>query len=97
MTGTVITNDVTIGEGSLINLNCTIGHDAIIGKYSELCPGVHVSGNVRIGEQCFIGTGAVILPGVTLGNHVIVGAGSVVTRDVGRGLTVKGIPAISKF
>src|SRR5690348_4200832 len=27
MTGSVITNDITINMGVLINLNCTIGHD----------------------------------------------------------------------
>jgi sugar O-acyltransferase (sialic acid O-acetyltransferase NeuD family) len=93
MTGSVVTNDVVIGEGCLLNLNCTVGHDTFIGRYSELCPGVHVSGNVAIGEMCFLGTGAVILPGVKLGEHVVVGAGAVVTKDVLDNKTVMGIPA----
>jgi sugar O-acyltransferase (sialic acid O-acetyltransferase NeuD family) len=93
MSGSIITNDIKIREGVLINLNCTVGHDSSIGSYSELCPGVHISGNVIIGENCFIGTGAVILPNVELGNNVVVGAGSVVTKNVKDNLTVKGIPA----
>lgn len=93
MTGTVITNDIKICEGVLINLNCTIGHDSLIGKYSELSPGVHISGRCEIGDFCKIGTGAVILPGVKLGKNVVVGAGAVVTKDIKSNSMVAGIPA----
>ena len=93
MTGTVITNDVKIAEGVLLNLNCTVGHDVEIAAYTEITPGVHVSGNVKIGKNCFIGTGAVVLPGVCIGDNCEVGAGAVVTKDVVSNKTVKGVPA----
>lgn len=48
---------------------------------------------VRIGQNVWIGSGAIILPGVTIGDDAVVGAGSVVTRDVAAGVTVKGNPA----
>lgn len=96
MTGTVITNDVTIGKGTLINLNCTIGHDVLIEDFVELCPGVNVSGNCNIGELSFIGTNATILPSICIGKNVIVAAGSVVTKDVPDNCMVAGIPAIIK-
>ena len=48
---------------------------------------------VRIGSDVWIGGGAIILPGVTIGDGAIIGAGSVVTRDVGAGVTVTGNPA----
>ena len=92
MTGTVITNDITIADGVLINLNCTIGHDTFIGQYTELSPGVHISGNCRIGDFCNIGTNATILPKVQIGNNVTIGAGSVVTRDVPENSLVVGVP-----
>lgn len=82
MTGTVITNDVSIGSGVLINLNCTVGHDSVIGDFVEMSPGVHVSGNCTVGAYSNIGTNATILPKITIGENVIVGAGSVVTKDV---------------
>lgn len=43
-----------------------------------------------------IGSGAVILPGVEIGRRALVGAGAVVTRDVGPGETVWGVPARAK-
>lgn len=92
MTGTVITNDITIGDGVLINLNCTIGHNTTIGQFSELSPGVHVSGRCVVGDFCSIGTGTVLLPGVSLGENVVVGAGSVITKNVEKDSVVVGVP-----
>lgn len=40
-----------------------------------------------------IGTGAIIIGGVTIGEGAMIGAGAVVTRDVGAGEVVAGIPA----
>jgi sugar O-acyltransferase (sialic acid O-acetyltransferase NeuD family) len=93
MSGSVITNDVSIGEGALVNLNCTIGHDVIIGDYCELSPGVHISGNVKLSKYVTIGTGAVVLPGVSIGENSIIGAGSVVNKNVQDNVVAVGIPA----
>ena len=93
MTGAVITNDIQIGEGTLINLNSTVGHDSKIGAFCDISPGVHVSGNCTIGNFCALGTGCVILSHVKLADNVTVGAGAVVNKDVAEGLTVVGVPA----
>jgi sugar O-acyltransferase (sialic acid O-acetyltransferase NeuD family) len=94
--GVIITSDIKIGKGVLINLNCTIGHDTIIENFVELSPGVHVSGNCRIGSYCSIGTNATILPKVKIGTNVIIAAGAVVTKDVPDNCMVAGVPAIIK-
>jgi sugar O-acyltransferase (sialic acid O-acetyltransferase NeuD family) len=96
MTGTVITNDVKIGKGVLINLNCTIGHDSVIEEFAELSPGVHVSGHCTIGRFSSIGTNAAILPGIRIGENVIVGAGALVTKHIPDNSLVMGIPAVIK-
>lgn len=48
---------------------------------------------IVVHDRAAIGSGAVILGGVTIGEGAMVGAGAVVTRDVGAGETVAGVPA----
>lgn len=93
MTGVIITNSVKLKKGVLLNINSNIGHDCEIGQFTEVSPGVSISGNCKIGEFCNIGTNATILPKVKIGNYVTIGAGAVVTKDVNDGETVVGIPA----
>lgn len=97
--GSILTVDIQIGEHVHINLDCTIGHDAIIGDYSTLSPGVHVSGWVHIGKRVYIGTGATIINGtpdapLVIADDVVIGAGAVVTRSITQsGVTAVGVPA----
>jgi len=93
LTNATITQNIFIGEGSLVHINTTIHHDCVIGKYCEISPSCNILGKVKMGDYCSIGTGSVILPGVQLGNNVIVGAGAVVTKNIGDNQTIKGIPA----
>ncbi|UCC67767.1 MAG: acetyltransferase [Armatimonadota bacterium] len=91
--GTVVTTQVDVGQHVLLNLNVTVGHDAVIGDYCSLSPGVHVSGRVRLGEGVSVGTGAVILPGVSIGAWSEIGAGAVVTKDLPDHVVAVGVPA----
>lgn len=96
MINAVITNDVQIGKGVIVNQLSSIGHDVSIGDFTEICPDVSISGNCKIGENVFIGTGAVILPKVKIGDNSIIAAGSVVKEDVPENVMVAGIPAVLK-
>jgi sugar O-acyltransferase (sialic acid O-acetyltransferase NeuD family) len=96
--GAILTVNIAIGRHVHINLACTVGHDVVLGDFSTLTPGVHVSGSVHVGKRVYIGTGAVIINGtedapLTIGDDAVIGAGAVVTRSVPAGLTVVGVPA----
>jgi sugar O-acyltransferase (sialic acid O-acetyltransferase NeuD family) len=91
--GTTITVDIEIGKHVIINLDCTIGHDAILGDYTTVLPSVNVSGFVKTEECVNIGTGSAIIQGVTIGENTIVGAGSIVVKDLPSNCTAVGAPA----
>jgi maltose O-acetyltransferase len=55
--------------------------------------GVEFGRPVHIGRNVWIGGGALILPGIRIGDDAIIGAGSLVTKDVPAGATVRGNPA----
>lgn len=48
--GNILTTNIVLGRHVQINLDCTIGHDMIMGDYTTLAPGVHVSGCVQPGH-----------------------------------------------
>lgn len=96
--GNSFTTDIRVGRYVHVNPGCTIGHDAILGDYTTLAPGVHVSGWVHIGERVFVGAGAVIINGteerpLTIGDGAVIGASACVTRSVDPAVTVVGVPA----
>ena len=96
--GSILTVNIQLGQCVQINLDCTIGHDVIIGDYTTLSPGVHVSGWVHMGKRIYIGTGATIINGtqekpLILEDDVVIGAGACVIKSLPRGVTAVGIPA----
>lgn len=88
----ILTQDVEVREGSLINMRCTLGHGCRVGRFCDLAPGVYAS-SCLIGDFCHLGISSVLKPGIRLGNNVTVGAGSVVTHDVSDNQIVAGVPA----
>ncbi len=91
--GNQITTDIRIGRHVILNLNCTVGHDAVIEDFCTLYPGVHVSGNVYLEEGAEIGTGTAIIQGIRIGSFTTVGAGATVVKDLPPNVVAVGVPA----
>lgn len=89
----VVTVNIRIGAHVILNLGCTIGHDAIIQDFATLYPSVNVSGMTNIGHSSELGTGVQVIQGKGVGNYSIIGAGAVVVDDIPDRCTAVGIPA----
>lgn len=89
----VLTADISIGMGCVINLGVTIGHDCQIGDFVTIAPGVNISGGVIIQNHAYIGTNACIREGKLIGESCTVGMGAVVVKDIEPDCTVLGNPA----
>lgn len=91
--GTIITVNVEIGNHVIINLDCTIGHDARIEDFITIYPGVNISGGVFIGECAELGTGGQVIQGKKICAGSVIGAGAVVVGDIVEEGTYVGVPA----
>lgn len=91
--GCILTTDINIKDFVTLNLQCTVGHDTVIGDYSSFMPSVNISGEVDIKEGVYVGTGAKIINQVEIGEHTIVGAGAVVAKSLPANCTAIGVPA----
>lgn len=90
---TIITVNISIGNHVIINLDCTVGHDAIIQDFVTMYPSVNVSGITNIGHAVELGTGMQIIQGKIIGDYTIIGAGAVVTKNIPSKCTAVGSPA----
>ena len=78
---------------AMVNLSCTLGHEAVLKRACTLNPSVNISGGVTVGKGVLVGTGAQILQYLEIGDHSIVGAGALVTKSLPGGVTAVGMPA----
>ena len=84
-----------------------VENDVFIGPGVQFCNDKYPRNKIYVQpidipeKGCSIGAGATILPGITIGKNSIVGAGSVVTRDVRRILSLpnpaRSIPKSGKI
>ncbi|WP_417602171.1 acetyltransferase [Owenweeksia hongkongensis] len=91
--GCIITTNVFIGNFNLINLSCTVGHDATIADYCSIMPSVNISGGARLQNEVYVGTGAKLIKATTLYTGCVVGAGAVVNTDIPSYKSFAGVPA----
>lgn len=89
----IITVNISIGSHTIINLDCTVGHDAVLQDFVTLYPSVNISGLTDIGHAAELGTGVQIIQGKTVGDYGIVGAGAVIVKDIPERCTAVGSPA----
>lgn len=91
--GNILTVNISIGDHVIVNLDCTIGHDAVIKDYVTILPSVNISGYVVLEECVNVGTGTAIIQGKKIGKNTVLGASAVVVKDLPSNCTAVGSPA----
>ncbi|MEG1476024.1 MAG: gamma carbonic anhydrase family protein, partial [Longicatena sp.] len=90
-------NNISIGEGSNIQDNCTLhsdpGHHLVIGKHVTVGHSAILHG-AFIDDEVLIGMGAIVLNGAHIGKHSIIGAGALISenQEVPENSLVVGVP-----
>lgn len=93
MAGAVINPGASLGRGCIVNTCASVDHDCLLGDYSHVAVGAHLSGTVILGERNWIAVGASVVNNVTICDDVTVGAGAVVLHDIDEPGTYVGVPA----
>ena len=91
--GVMMTTDIRIGRHVILNLGCTVSHDAVVEDYVTVAPGANISGAVSVSEGCDLGTNSTVIQGVSIGSWSVVGAGAVVVKPLPANVTAVGVPA----
>lgn len=91
--GSILTVNINIGNHVMININSTVGHDAIIEDYCSLMPTAIINGNNHLHKGVYVGTGATFIHQVSVGEWTTIGAGAVVVRDIESYVVAMGSPA----
>lgn len=89
----VLTTNVQLGLGVILNLGVTVGHDVRIGAFTTVAPGANISGNVHIGAWCNIGTNAAIREKTVIDAYSVLGMGSVLVKHMPAEQVWAGNPA----
>lgn len=89
----VLTVNVRLLPFAMLNLCCTVGHEAVIGAGCVLNPTVNISGGVVLEEAVLVGTGAQVLQYIRIGNNATLGAGACATKNLPSDVIAVGIPA----
>ncbi|MBC6697712.1 acetyltransferase [Hymenobacter puniceus] len=91
--GCILTCDITLGCHVLLNLGCTIGHDAVLEDFCSLMPHANIGGGAHLEANTYLGTNATVINHVRVGTGTVLGAGAVAVRDLPAHCTAVGVPA----
>ena len=84
----VVSVGTEIGKFVIINARAGVGHDSTVGDFSNIAPGVSLSGHTTIGEDVMMGTNSCTAPGMTVGAGATVVCGTPVLKNVAPGTTL---------
>jgi bifunctional N-acetylglucosamine-1-phosphate-uridyltransferase/glucosamine-1-phosphate-acetyltransferase GlmU-like protein len=72
-----------VGNFTMLNSRCSLGHDTKIGAFNFISPNVCFSGFTDIGDGNLFGINSATIPGIKVGNNNKIMAGMVLDKNVG--------------
>ena len=90
--GVSINYQTVVEDFVIMNMNCAIGHDCTIGKFSALAPGVNLGGFTILEEAVDMGIGAATKQNIIVGRDSVIGGQTMLIRNVEPGAKVAGVP-----
>lgn len=79
---TIVTTGVSMGDHTILNRGCQIGHDSVLGDYFSGMPGSIVSGNVTVGKRVYLGTNSSIREKISICDDVTIGLNSGIYQNI---------------
>ena len=89
----IVTEGVSIGKHTHLNIQCTVSHDTTCGDYMTMAPGARIMGGCSLGENVYIGAASAIRDKVKIANNITIGMGAMVVKDIIEPGTYVGVPA----
>jgi sugar O-acyltransferase (sialic acid O-acetyltransferase NeuD family) len=90
---TYISNDTNIGNFVTIQTHVALGHDVVVGDYSQINALSFLGGYAKIGSEVLVNPSANILPKKSIGHNSSIGINSSVLNHVKDNISVYGNPA----
>ena len=78
--GAVVSVGTDIGKFAIISSRTGIGHDAAVGDFCNLAPGVTVAEHARVGQDVCMGANSCVAHGVTVPDGAVIPCGSAVLK-----------------
>lgn len=91
--GVSVNFETTIEDFVILNMNCAIGHNCHISKYSTLAPSVSLAGFTYLENCVDMGINSATLQNVRIGNSSVIGGMAMVIDDIPSNCTAVGVPA----
>lgn len=90
--GVSINYESRFGDFIIMNMNCAVGHNAVIESYTTLAPGVNLGGYTHIEQKVNVGIGVSTRQFIRVGHSSVIGGQSMLVKDVLPQSVVKGVP-----
>ena len=92
----ILTTNIKLGNHSILNRSCQVGHDSIVGDFLSMMPSSVISGNVTVGDKLYMGTNSSIREKINICSDVTIGMNSAVVKDITEKGIYVGLPSKKK-